>query len=204
LEGDAPKDAPETGGPSGARLVTSKPPAISKPPLLEKLIADTEFAAASSLPPVNSTTTEEACRVLDAWLALEILSPQTYRRPHDLCAGDRRRVAELSEQKIPWLGRGEKSRPSTKLFYQVVLGAIDMERAGKALLEVYTDKRVDRPDNQGYAALGVLVVDQKGIPREEEGLAISSFAWGLPLALKRELDELSEWLVGSAPAGRGQ
>jgi hypothetical protein len=56
--------------------------------------------------------------ILAAWTALEALSPQTYRRPEDLVAGDRSCVAGLSAARLPW-EIGERSRPNRQLYYQI-------------------------------------------------------------------------------------
>lgn len=72
--------------------------------------------------------------ILDAWTALEVLSPQSFRRPEDLVAGDRGKIASLENRLLPWEGAGEKPRPKTKLYYQVVLGSIALEPAYADLL----------------------------------------------------------------------
>ena len=55
---------------------------------------------------------ETAGRVVSAWIALEVLSPQTFRYPTDLVDGDRRRIADFSklDTLLPW-ERGEKAIP---------------------------------------------------------------------------------------------
>lgn len=62
---------------------------------------------------------DPASSVLSAWIALEALSPQTYRRPEDLASGDKRCVANIAPQ-LPW-NQNERSRPNKKLFFQIVL-----------------------------------------------------------------------------------
>ena len=41
--------------------------------------------------------------------------------------------------------------------------------------------------------IGAVLVNRNGIPVEENGIAVSSFAWALPLALKGKLGDLGEW-----------
>jgi hypothetical protein len=41
--------------------------------------------------------------------------------------------------------------------------------------------------------MGAVLVNRNGIPVEENGIAVSSFAWGLPLALKLRLGDLGGW-----------
>ena len=57
--------------------------------------------------------TNEPRGILDAWVAFEVLSPQSFNRPDDLADGDRRRIAKLADG-LPWSGDGEKARPSTE------------------------------------------------------------------------------------------
>jgi hypothetical protein len=65
--------------------------------------------------PIPQNANEPAA-ILAAWTALEALSPQTYRRPEDLVAGDRSRVASLLAARVPW-EIGERSRPKRQLYY---------------------------------------------------------------------------------------
>jgi len=130
--------------------------------------------------------------ILSAWIALEVLSPQTFRREQDL-AGAGGSIVRLDKLLLPWEGNGEKSKPNYKLYYQVVLGTINFPKAIDALLNIYADKRVERPTPKGEAILAVVVVDNKGRPVEDPAIAVSSFAWGVPQALKGDLGVLSEW-----------
>jgi hypothetical protein len=54
-------------------------------------------------PPTRSPSNDPAA-ILDLWTALEVLSPQTFRRPEDLAAdGDVRCVARFGEGRpLPW------------------------------------------------------------------------------------------------------
>ena len=138
--------------------------------------------------PPNSPET-----ILDAWTSLEVLSPQTFRRPEDLAGGDRRAVASLEAAKLPWEGIGEKARPGTRLFYQVVMGTVDFGAAIEQLLSLYTDTRVERPVAKGEAILAAVTIDQKGRLVEAPAAALSSFAWGIPHALRSDLTSLAAW-----------
>ncbi|MCP4738656.1 MAG: ATP-binding domain-containing protein [Bosea sp.] len=132
--------------------------------------------------------------ILSAWTALEVLSPFTYAKPSDLVEGDERRIARIADQLfMPWANGGEKARPSTQLFYHIVLGAVRMEEATKALLEVFVDDHADRRPERGYAGIATITVDKHGRPIPENAVAISSFAWGLPLALRGDLRTLGDW-----------
>jgi hypothetical protein len=137
--------------------------------------------------------------LLNAWIALEVLSPPAFRRPEDLAVGgDRRAVASLDRTPLPWEGKGEKSRPDSKLYYQIVLGTLNLEKAYQRLLGIFPDARPEPPSNRGEAALAVVIVNQKGTLVENSGVLVSSFAWGIPWALKGDLRILANW-----PAAEG-
>ncbi|MES2112723.1 MAG: AAA domain-containing protein [Bacteroidota bacterium] len=132
--------------------------------------------------------------VLSAWSALEVLSPQSFKRPQDLAnGGDSRLVASFNNH-LPWENGGENARPNTRLYYQVILGTIPMDKAISKLLEVYSDSRDERPPAKGEAILAVIVVDRNGKPVQEKAVAISSFAWGIQHALQGDLGKLSRWV----------
>jgi len=132
--------------------------------------------------------------ILDAWTALEVLSPQTFKRPEDLAGGDRRSVASF-EEKLPWEGIGERARPNTRLFYQVVLGTVDFGAAVERLLALYADSRAERPAARGEAILAAVTVNREGRLVEKPAAAVSSFAWGVSLALRGDLTSLAAWRI---------
>lgn len=140
----------------------------------------------------NTTITNNPTDILSAWLALEVLSPQTFRKPQEL-AGALGSIVDLNGPVMPWEGNGERSKPKYRLYYQIVLGTINFEKVTSALLDVYSDIRVERPTTKGEAILAVVILDSKGCPVEEESSYVSSFAWGFPQALKGNLHMLSEW-----------
>lgn len=126
--------------------------------------------------------------VLASWTALEALSPQTFRKPEDLASGDIRCVAMLSSG-LPWT-RNELSRPKKQLFYHVVLGSIPMDRATQKLIEAFGENQELSRKPREKAAIAAVLVDRMGIPLEDNAVAISSFAWALPIALRRQLGAL--------------
>jgi hypothetical protein len=117
---------------------------------------------------------------------LEVLSPFAYVRPEDSAGGDRTRVATLSESALPW-ERGEGSRPNLRLYYQVVLGSIKMERAVERLIERYGDSPPERPGARGKAVLAVVVVDRQGRLVESPAVGIPSFGWGVLFRAERRV-----------------
>jgi hypothetical protein len=162
--------------------------------------ADAPIRAASpptmdlgELPTIASPrgSNEPSC-ILAAWTALEALSPQTYRRPDDLAAGDRRCVADLTTGRVPW-GSGERSQPKRQLYYQIILGAIPMDRATEEMVKAFGEDEERGSRVREKAAIAAILVDKNGVIVEENGIAVSSFAWALPLALKLKLGALGVW-----------
>lgn len=150
-------------------------------------------------PPIRPVQNErvpvsnDAESILAAWTAMEVLSPPTFRRPEDLVGGERQRVANIVDRPLPWEGAGERSRPNQRLYYQIVLGTIDMEEAVGALLTAYTDTRAERPSASGEAVMATVMVDREGKLVENDAVAISSFGWGVPVALSGEQADLKKW-----------
>lgn len=134
----------------------------------------------------------EPAAILAAWIALEALSPQTYRRPENLAAGNPRCVADLSAGRVPWATR-EPAGQNKKLYYQVILGSVLMERATEDLVKAFSNDEERSPRIREKAVVGAILVDSHGIVVEENGIAVSSFAWALPLALKLKLGVLGAW-----------
>lgn len=131
--------------------------------------------------------------ILRAWTALEVLSPQGFKRESDLTAGDNSRIARFDERDLPW-NLGEKSRPKKRLYYELILGAVALAPAVEELLKLYSDDRPDKPSMKGFCPIASILLDKEGRPLEEEtSAAISSFAWGVPIALQGDLRSLADW-----------
>lgn len=179
-------NANQSGG--AARARSSGIAAVSRRngPLSEKI----ELGELPSARPPKSTNEPQA--ILAAWTALEALSPQTYRRPEDMAGGERRRIAELKMSPLPWV-RGERSKPNYQLYYQIILGAIPMDKATEELVKAFGQDEELGARPREKAAIAAILVDRKGILVEENGIAVSSFAWALPLALKLKLSSLGAW-----------
>lgn len=132
--------------------------------------------------------------ILSAWTAIEVLSPQSFKKPEDLVSDEKWRISNLNNNGAwIWEVGGESSQPKKRLYYQIVLGTILMEPSIEALLKVYTDNRVEFPQIKGEAVLATIMVNKLGCPIEEDPIAISSFGWGLPVALRGDLQALGQW-----------
>lgn len=129
--------------------------------------------------------------ILAAWTALEALSPQSYKRPEDLASGDRSRVAHF-DRGMPW-GPDARSKSNHRLYFEVVLGAIALDKATDELVKVFgEDEERSRPDGK-RAAIASILIDKQGFVLEENGVAVSSFAWALKPALELNLGSLGAW-----------
>ncbi|RKH15980.1 hypothetical protein D7X74_16800 [Corallococcus sp. CA047B] len=136
---------------------------------------------------VPDTTPE---RVLDVWTALEVLSPPAFQRPEELAFGDAGTLVSLGSERLPWDSQGAvRSRSG----YQVVLGTVTLEAAAAQLLARHADARIDGLPVRGEAPLAVVFLDETGRPRDGGFAAVSSHAWGLPLALRGEWATLASW-----------
>lgn len=144
-----------------------------------------------SLPP-RSAHPNDPQNILRAWTVLEVLSPASFKTPADLAAGDGRRVARF-DKGLPWADGTAKSPHNTRLFFQIVLGSLAMQPAMEQLLQRFADNRPERPSARGETPLAVVIVDREGRPIPDSCAVISSFAWGLPLALTDDPATLSEW-----------
>lgn len=144
------------------------------------------------MPPMPDLSNSPAA-VLNAWTALEVLAPPTFRRPEQLSGGDRRAVARLGFGKLPWI-EGEKARPGTRLFYHVVIGSLDFSKSVDRLLSVYADERPERMRSRERAVIASVLIDQAGRPVEQDAAAVSSFAWALRHALSGDLENLGRWV----------
>ncbi|MCW3110413.1 MAG: hypothetical protein JWQ09_4919 [Segetibacter sp.] len=131
--------------------------------------------------------------ILSAWAALEVLSPQTFLSRTQLAFNSDPKLISGFENGLPWQTGDKSYKQDFKLFYQIVIGSIPMAPAVEKLMEIYADNRPERPSIKGEAILAVLVLDRNGKPVGDDALAISSFAWGLPLALQGKLGILSKW-----------
>ncbi|SEW53816.1 AAA domain-containing protein [Chitinophaga arvensicola] len=131
--------------------------------------------------------------VLSSWIALEVLSPQTFTDPRDLVSGSYSSIVPIGVTPLPWEGEEGPVKPNFRAYYQVILDTIYFDKAIHSLLEIYADKRPERPGVKGEAIMATVIVDDKGRPCREPAGNISSFGWGLKPALDRDLKRLSEW-----------
>ena len=178
---------------AAAPIAPEPPPAVQPPPPPPPPRPDKRPRPAVESLPVPPITNEPTA-ILDAWTALEVLSPQSFRKPEELVGGEKSRVAAFDPASPPW-ERWQKPRDKHRLYYQVVLGTITHDPALELLLARFTDARPDGPPRRGEAILAVVTLDDRGRLVDSPAVALSSFGWGLPLALAGDLRGLSGWRV---------
>ncbi|MCS4532899.1 ATP-binding protein [Neisseria montereyensis] len=138
--------------------------------------------------------TNDPQNILRTWTALEVLSPQSYRRETDLVGGQHSYVARFEKSDLPWQKNEKAPPPKKRLYYELILGSVALGPAVESLLKIYADTRPDQPSMQGYCPIASILLDNQGRPlTESNSFAISSFAWGVPIALKGDLHALAEW-----------
>lgn len=115
-----------------------QPKAIPDSAMREKFDKDQiDLGTLPSISPSNKAN--DARAILAAWTAIEALSPQSYKRPEDMATGDRSRIA-LLERGVPW-GPNARSKPKHRLYFEVVLGAITLDKATDELVKVLARMR---------------------------------------------------------------
>jgi hypothetical protein len=184
--------------PSSPPLSQSLPRSTEKHAPSQSDVQSPQPSAVSELPQVKSVTspppmpaiTNRPEEILSAWTALEVLSPPAYDKQEDLTGGDKSKIVKLTS--LPW-ETGEKSKPNFRLYYQIVLGSIEMKAAIEALIEKYGDTGPVKPSYRGQAALAVVVVDKTGRLVDSPTIGISSFGWGVMTALNGDLTDLANW-----------
>lgn len=144
------------------------------------------------LPSFKPKKSNDPLAILASWTAEEVLAPQTYRHPEDLAAGDKKAIALLTKSQLPWENR-EIAPFKKKLYYQIILGSIHMKEATEKLIRLFGENEETRQRIKEKAAIAAILVDDRGFLIEENSVAISSFAWALPQALKHKFDTLGAW-----------
>jgi hypothetical protein len=122
---------------------------------------------------------------------MEALSPWLYQGPKRFAPGVQG-VVNLSDDRVPW--ERQRSRPDERTYYCVILGFIRMDVANKRLIEKFGKDEERGWRKSRKAVIATVLVDKEGILVEENGIAISSFAWGLPLVLKKKQDASTIWV----------
>ncbi len=142
---------------------------------------------------MDNTTEQTPEHILSAWYALEVLSPQTFKKPEDLCSDYSQTVSSMAKDGLPW--ENPRNRPSEdkEIFYHVLLGSLNMQLINELLLKKFSSGYEEKFPTRQQAAIAFITVDGTGCLKNDENLSLSSFAWGYPQALKGNLKKLNEW-----------
>ena len=138
--------------------------------------------------------TDDPIAILDAWTALEVLSPQAFNKPEDLADGDRKRIACFNDG-LPWASQGERARPKTRLYYHVVISGVRLDLATESLGRAFGDRRPEKHPSKSVAALATVTVDEKGRPVDDDSVAVASFGFGYRQVRRGKLETLKDWPV---------
>ncbi|RAJ02343.1 superfamily I DNA and/or RNA helicase [Chitinophaga skermanii] len=129
--------------------------------------------------------------ILNAWLAFEVLSPQTFRKYKDLVTSPFGTYIPLkNEGALPWEDVDKYQKDKYRLYFHLVINTIDFEKAIHALVNVYADKVPERPQAKGKAIISSILLNENGVPLQQ---SIASFAYGFVHALSKSLTALSKW-----------
>lgn len=145
---------------------------------------------------MDTLTVAAAGDLLSAWTALEVLSPQLFLKKEDLAGGNRQAIIPMASNTLPWGSGGNQPAKGKKLFYQVVIGALKLQEVEKQLRTQFPDPKghVEPRSAARRAVMAVALVDHNGcLLKDFPSVALSSFAWGVPLALEGALQALGDW-----------
>lgn len=110
VEARSDPESPKNASPAAVRepppQIVEPPPPVPHPPVV----------------PLPRTSGEHHLAVLEAWTALEVLSPQSFDRPQDLAPGESR-VVDIDATTLPWQG-GRHGKRDRRTLYQLSLGGV--------------------------------------------------------------------------------
>lgn len=151
-----------------------------------------DLGVASVPPPQPVVYANQPTDIVDAWSALEVLSPTTFKRRAELAGNVAQNIVPIGPG-LPWDGGSARSRPNFKVYFHVILGTLSAESAFGSLLTRFQDARVNPPNIKGDVVLASLLVDKDGMLAGEMPVSLSAFGWGLPVALRGSLRSLAAW-----------
>ncbi|KAF1015549.1 MAG: hypothetical protein GAK31_01023 [Stenotrophomonas maltophilia] len=140
--------------------------------------------------PVNYAN--HAPGILDAWSALEVLSPTTFKRRAELASNITQNIVSIGPG-LPWDDGSARSKPNFKVYFHIILGTLAAEPAFGKLLTRFQDARPNPPNIKGEVVLASILVDKDGLLAGEMPVSLSAFGWGLPMALSGSLQRLAAW-----------
>ncbi|MGI4776041.1 MAG: hypothetical protein ACRYE9_03860, partial [Janthinobacterium lividum] len=144
---------------------------------------------------INQSNSDNGSNILSAWVALEVLAPQTYQKPESLAGGNVRLISFLDDKidKMPWDSPKKPLKPGNQIFYQVVIGTISFKHAILLLIEKYKDGNLEHPSSASETVVASVTVDQNGIVTNGDSIVISSFGWAIHQVLNDKLKHIKNW-----------
>lgn len=134
--------------------------------------------------------------ILDSWMVVEALSPEGYQQPEKLASELQGALMQFQISKDePWLNDPLPKSKNKSVYYLAYLGAVRLDLASQALIDIYGDDPTESESREGFAALGLVVLNERGVPIPDTGLSLSSFGWAYSRALKTRLDDLKQWAI---------
>ncbi|MFA1261851.1 hypothetical protein ACDI97_10600 [Xanthomonas axonopodis pv. fascicularis] len=169
---NAHKQAPP--GPPGAPTEPTRP--LPRP----KTSNTTDHPPETTAPPPEFKPvyyTNRAPDILDAWSALEVLSPTTFKRRAELASNIAQNIVSIGPG-LPWDGGSARSKPNFKVYFHIVLGTLAAEPAFGKLLTRFQDARPNPPNIKGEVVLASILVDKDGLLAGDMPVSLSAFGWG--------------------------
>lgn len=134
----------------------------------------------------QSASRSDPQSVLSAWTVFEVLSPAPFT--------ESKNCVRLDREALPWSLSSAGPNEKRAVFYQVVLGTVKTGPAMRALIECYGEKSPElREPSTAQSVLACVTLDHEGRPVPSPAVAVSSFGWGLPVALSVDLAKLADW-----------
>lgn len=174
---------------SGGRPAQVSP----KAPPVPECAKDPDHSAARTGGDAGQDFPNRPVDVLEAWSALEVLSPYIYRRPVDLANGNSSNLVSITSGRLPWDAGSAKAKPNFRVYFHIVIGTIAAKPAMDALVARFNDTRIERPRVEGDVVLASVLVDKDGVLAGDMPVSLSAFGWGLPVALRGSLKDLAVW-----------
>lgn len=134
-----------------------------------------------------------SARILKAWTALEVLSPQALPDPEALRTV-RRKEVQLSEDPAPWNNPINRQQPSERdVYWFAYLGQIEISVATRSLLTRFVDDNAEeRVDAKGKTTMALVVLNRNGAPVPGKTF-LSSFPWGYGCVRRGALRAIAEF-----------
>lgn len=139
---------------------------------------------------MSKISSQKAIDILSSWIAMEVLTPPVFA-PN--------KIVYFDQGKFPWEQKKNNwksvtNKKQVKVYYQVVVGALDLEKSLNMILKKY-GKSTQRL-SLGKSVMATCLVDDNGLILDNDHIiSLSTVAWGIPKVLNgdfRDVCELSD------------